>query len=133
MNSTSIWFTINKYSFINAFNAERQARGLPEVDLYDDLIYPERVALTKRFPRGEFTRDPSADDLGAFDLSGDDDTTVQLFYALGGDVADFSCLGQGVRPHVHLVFEAGNAEIKKRGIKPKFFCDWVLDLPNREG
>ena len=116
----------------NAFDSERQQRGLPEIDLYSDLAYPERVVLTERYPRGEFTHDPSEEDLGAFDLSADDNVTVQFFYALGGEVADFSCLGRGVRDHVELVWEAGKDECKRRHIKRVFFCDWVLGHPDRE-
>lgn len=114
-----------------AFDFERQQRGLSEASLYEDLGYPERVALTERYPRGEFTHDPSEEDLGEFDLREDDPQIVQFFYALGGEVTDFSCLGRGVRDHVELVWEAGSAECKRRGIKRVFFCDWVL--PGVEG
>lgn len=112
---------------VELFDSERQRRGLSEGSLYNDMGYPERVALTERHPRGEFTHDPSEEDLGTFDLSDAPDDEVRFFYGLGAEIADFSCLGRGVRDHAELPWHAGREELEKRGIEPEFFCD--LELP----
>lgn len=108
------------------FDLERQRRGLSEASLYNDMGYPERVALTERYPRGEFTHAPSDEDLGAFDLSDAPDDEVRFFYGLGAEVTDFSCLGRGVRDHVELVWQAGSAELRRRGLEEVFFCELEL-------
>ena len=111
---------------VEAFDQERQRRGLSEGDLYHDMGYPERVALTERNPRGKFTHTPTEEDLGAFDLSDAPDDEVRFFYGLGAEIADFSCLGRGVRDHAEMPWSAGRAELDKRGIETKFFCDLEL-------
>jgi len=51
------------------------------------------------------------------------DRAVLFWYALGAEVADFSYLGRGVRDHVRAVWLQSEAELKRRGIERKFFCD----------
>lgn len=60
------------------------------------------------------------------DLSGENDTLVRFWYALGAEVMDFSCLGAGIRPFVEALWQSGIVEDKKRGLKAEFFCDWEL-------
>lgn len=63
-----------------------------------------------------------------FDLSEASDNDVKFFYGLGAEVADFSCLGRGIRDHVTMVYLNSRAELEKRGLPTEFFCDLELSL-----
>jgi hypothetical protein len=87
------------------FRAERERRGFAHATV-DNSIEPTPVQ--------QYLLD---DELFA------SDQTVLFWHALGAEIADFSCLGRGVRDHVHAVWQQSQAELKRRGIERTFFCD----------
>lgn len=85
-----------------AVRDERQRRGHPATTIYDPVIQAPA---------------------GRFDYAGLSDLEVRFWYALGAEIADYSCLGRNVRDHVNAIWLQSEAELKRRGLKREFFCD----------
>jgi len=51
------------------------------------------------------------------------DDQVLILYALGAEVADFSCLGNGIRDYVETLWLEMEKELNRRGVDKKFLCD----------
>lgn len=101
------------------FDAELQQRGLSSLSSVDSDVHPRSEFVGVRHP----LEIPTKEQRGPFDLTNVPDNEARFMYGLGAEVADFSCLGRGVRGYVEQVWLAGSVELKKRGIEHEFFCD----------
>jgi len=84
-----------------------------------------RDEMTRRgFPLGGSLYEPTEESTMPIDLSDESDEEVRIWYALGAEIADYSCIGKGFRPYVNRLWDTGTAELKRRGIEMQFFCDF---------
>lgn len=98
---------------LGQLSMELHAHGWNPVSIYDNYLdLPVHEA-----PSIDFTTVSNQD--------------LQYYYALGAEIADFSCLGKGVRPYTHCVWHTAMVEMEKRGLEQLFFYDLVAEKMNK--
>lgn len=100
------------------FEQERKNRKLNESSIYNSIPFPSHFFGGRREPLDlpSFPEGLVSDQLT--------DEEVLVLYALGAEISDFSCLGNGIRRYVQSVWINFQTELKKRKIEPEFFCDF---------
>lgn len=91
---------------------ERSVNKIPGISIYDFLCEKENNNINEI--------NLNLETIGLWSL---DDDTVLLLYAIGAEVADFSCLGEGVRDYVESLWITMKDELKRRNVEPEFLCD----------
>ncbi len=109
----------HEYSImLSQFDTELKNRKLDKLSIYDNI---------SDF-RGTFGRREQPTDLPTELLDKNlTDIEVRILYMLGAEIADFSCLGRGVRKYVESIWLHFEKELKYRKIEPEFFCDLELE------
>jgi hypothetical protein len=113
-----------KHAFEHLFNdalGEMQLRKLPKVGCESDLV-PRLVRFGGSQQYAE-ERKLLRKDLESYDPSIFCDDELALMYAIGGEIADFSMLGRGVRTLNEKIWLDSEKEMKKRKLKLNFLCD----------
>jgi len=101
------------------FRQERKRRGLKKVSVFDDL--------KQRSNYYDLTKRPLPIPLSSgFNLTLMQDDEVKIWFAIGAEIMDYSCLGYGVRPYVESIWKESEIELDRRGIEPNFFCEMKM-------
>lgn len=100
------------------YRQARRARGLKKISIFDDF---ESNATVDSSGRRALVPLP----LRFFEDMSNDETMV--WYAVGAEIADFSCLGGGVRAYIDGLWLGAESELKRRNLKRIFWCDLTAD------
>lgn len=101
------------------FRQERKKRGLSRLSVYDSI-----EAKSAIIRMGKTEPHPLPDGFSFVSMSDDE---VRVWYAIGAEIADFSCLGYGIRKYIYAIWLGAEQELKKRNITLEFFCDLQMN------
>lgn len=101
-------------NIMSELEKEFQRRNLMPIMIESDVSNPSQTIFGRREPR---ISSPSTL------TKGTTDNQARIFYALGAEIADFSCLGKGVRKYVEAIWLDFEKELETRDIEPEHFCD----------
>ena len=94
----------------------RKQRGLEKITVFKDI-------QNRNVWRAEKGKLPLKDLPEGFTLKDLPDDEVKIWFALGAEIIDFSCLGAGVRPYIEAIWIHCQNECDNRKIETKFLCD----------